>query len=245
MTRFGVDFSGQDGAAVGEGTRRTLDGRLLGPDRSRWADDAGHEDGADSGEDAHHGHGQRLAAQGEDDAGDGRAHQAGPSFCPPGHHVGRGELVGRAHDGGQQGRLGRPGDRQGERAHGGQQVDRDGRCADTDADGETGEGQRLQGVAGAEHPARTAAVGEGADERGEQDAGDELHQGHGHACRRATPLIGEDEQDEPDSELGRGEQGVGQPHPPERGVAECGAEDRQDEVEAPGHDRVGPSLCRL
>ena len=226
---------------VGAGRRRGCGRHLVGLHRGQGAGDADDQDRGHRDQGAHHRHGEGLAAHGQDDAGDGRSEQARATLGPPGHDVGRGELVRRAHDGREEGRLGRPGGGHGERGERGQQIDHNGGRTDSDADGDGGERCRLEPVAVDEHPARATAVGEGSNERGEHDAGDELHEDHRRARGRAALLIGEDQQDEPDPELRRGEQGIGRTHAPERGVPERGAEDREYEMKASGHGLASAS----
>ena len=127
--------------------------------------------------------------------------QAGRPFGPAGHHVGRGEFVGCAYDGGQQAGLGRSGDGEAEGGERRQQVDGHQRCAGADGDGHTGHRHRLEPIARAQYPARTAAIGKGTDERADHDAGNQLDEDHGHAGGRATVFVGNDEEDEPDAEL--------------------------------------------
>ena len=215
--------------------------------RRRRAVHPGDEQRRDTGHGGHPGHRQPGTAQGQQYSGHRRPGQAGRTFGPACHHVGRGELVGRADDGGQEGGLRRSGDGEAEGGERRQQVDRQQRCAEADGSGNTGHRQRLEPVARAQDPARTAAIGKGADERADHDARDQLDQHHGHARRRAAVLVGDDQQDQPDSELCRAEQRVGDSHHAQGGVAERRPEDREDDLDAFGHRRPGWSttlLCR-
>ncbi len=138
----------------------------------------------------------------------------------------------------QQGGLCRPRDGQAERGEWGQYED-DGRRG-TGSDGERHAGERhgLCAVAGEQHAAGAHAIGEGADERAEHSARHELHEHHERGSRGPAVAVGEDEQRQPDAELGRAEQAVSKSDPAQDGIPEGRSEHREHETKTGGHHRV-------
>ena len=119
---------------------------------------------------------------------------------------------------GKQGGLGRPGDGQTERGERSQKEDHYGRCGQADGDGHRRHRRHLQGVADPQDRAGGWRSARAPRRVRTDDTGNQLHQHHHHAGGGTAVAVGEDQQGDPDTELRRPEQRVGESDPAQNGI---------------------------
>ena len=187
-----------------------------------------------------HGDGERRPSERDERPGSGRRDPGAPAGHPSRHDVGRRELERRAHDPGEQSRLRRTRDGDREIREGSQTEDHGGGRTRGDRECDGAGRDRLQQVADGEHPACPPAIGERADERRQQHAGDELHDGDRARGRRASAGVGVHDQQDPHAPLCGAERGVGQLQAQQRPVAQGDAEDGDGDL-GPRHHASAPT----